>query len=405
MNNHTPAEEFLKGQIGSFEYPYDGASWTMMEKSLRRRSLHKFLKWSGGIAVFTAAVVTVICLTTDKQKCFSIISTNNKISNQQFNNNKQTVDIKPVISQNNITNTYVNTNNQKDNNNSNSTVFIEPVVTNNTQTKDSIKNSIKKDDLLTRTHSKSPCPEFSISDNSGCPPFTTSFTPSEKCDSMIYSWDFGDGKISTEKQPVHTYKKSGKYTVRLMVKYFRSDEMKTMIIENAIVVFPKPKSEIDISVDRNKVNMQTPALDNKLTWIANDTISSGNTADRTYMKNGKYQATLITQNNFGCSDTLTKKFEVEVPLNVFIPNAFTPFNEGPNKVFGPFTDNANIDLYQIEIINPEGKVVFSKKGKNVDWNGLDQQGKPCMQETYHYKLKVWDKFGNFEQYNGNVTLK
>ena len=33
-----------------------------------------------------------------------------------------------------------------------------------------------------------------------------------------WSWDFGDKSTSTDKNPVHTYSKAGKYTVSLTVK-------------------------------------------------------------------------------------------------------------------------------------------------------------------------------------------
>jgi PKD repeat protein len=33
-----------------------------------------------------------------------------------------------------------------------------------------------------------------------------------------WKWDFGDGKTSTEKHPVHTYEKAGEYVVTLYVE-------------------------------------------------------------------------------------------------------------------------------------------------------------------------------------------
>ncbi len=47
--------------------------------------------------------------------------------------------------------------------------------------------------------------------------YTVTFNPTVS-DVKTYDWDFGDGEKSTEAAPVHTYKKSGTYTVRLTVK-------------------------------------------------------------------------------------------------------------------------------------------------------------------------------------------
>jgi len=42
----------------------------------------------------------------------------------------------------------------------------------------------------------------------------------------------------------------------------------------------------------------------------------------------------------------------------------------------------------------------------VGWNGINQQNnQPCEPGLYYFKLKIWDKYGNFEQMNGNVTIK
>ena len=58
-----------------------------------------------------------------------------------------------------------------------------------------------------------------------------SFTNSST-DAVSYSWDFGDSKTSTEKNPKHTYDKFGTYTVKFIAnskKDKKSDEATTTI--------------------------------------------------------------------------------------------------------------------------------------------------------------------------------
>ncbi|SDC52262.1 conserved repeat domain-containing protein/gliding motility-associated C-terminal domain-containing protein [Algoriphagus faecimaris] len=52
----------------------------------------------------------------------------------------------------------------------------------------------------------------------------TSLNPGEEIDfinlsegygALVYSWDFGDGEVSSEVSPIHSYEKAGKYTIRL----------------------------------------------------------------------------------------------------------------------------------------------------------------------------------------------
>ena len=403
MNNLTPGEEFLKEQVGSFEYPFDGASWLRMEKALRRKSLTNFLKWASGFAVFTAAVITTIYILPENQDNKTTMSSGQNTNIQVTKNNTPVTDNNTTPQNNNYT---AVTNNNISHSGNNTPVNNEITNTVVYVVSDSSQTIINNDNLLTRTHSKSPCPDFTMSETSGCPPLSVQFIPAEKCDSMIYSWDFGDGKISTEKQPVHNFSKSGKYTVRLMVKYFHSDEMKTKILENVITVYPKPKANFDIIINKNTVYLQTQMTNHIFTWIANDTVSQGSTAERTFMKNQSHSISMIALNQSGCSDTSTKIIEINELLNVQMANAFTPDNNGLNEVFGPITENSAITSFHLEIANTKGQTVYSKKAKEVGWNGLNQQNnRPCEPGLYHYKLKIWDKYGNFEQMDGKVTLK
>ena len=60
-----------------------------------------------------------------------------------------------------------------------------------------------------------PVTNFSASSTSGSVPLTVSFTDQSTGSPTSWKWTFGDGNASTEKNPVHTYNKSGLYSVTL----------------------------------------------------------------------------------------------------------------------------------------------------------------------------------------------
>ena len=62
-----------------------------------------------------------------------------------------------------------------------------------------------------------PGPSFTGSPLSSLPPLTVTFTDSSTNGAIEWIWYFGDGTTSTEKNPIHTYTVSGKYTVTLTV--------------------------------------------------------------------------------------------------------------------------------------------------------------------------------------------
>ena len=405
MNKLTKGEEFLREQISSFEFPYDESAWLKMDRALPRKKPGNFLKWASGFAVFTAAVVAVVYFSSPDSNPVSKQNTteqNITVNPQDINTNNNSK-ITETLHINNTSSTINNSTPSQTTYSNNKNTIMNPAIKPDSATSSCIS---KNENITENLISRIPCADFTLSSSSGCPPFTVQFTPDVKCDSMIYSWDFGDGKISTEKQPAHTFEKAGKYTVRLTVKYFRSEEIKTKVIENAVTVYAKPKAKFDVIVDENKVMLQTAMTNHTFTWIANDTVSQGATADRMMMRNGTHTVTFIAQNPAGCTDTASKKVTINVPLIVYMPNAFSPNNDGQNDSFGPVSENDAITQYQLEIINAKGLPVYSRKGLKVDWDGINTSTRqPCEPGTYHYKLKIWDKFGNFEERNGMLTLK
>jgi len=60
-----------------------------------------------------------------------------------------------------------------------------------------------------------PVANFSASVTAGTAPLTVRFTDTSTGEVTAWSWEFGDGAVSTEQNPIHTYTTAGVYTVRL----------------------------------------------------------------------------------------------------------------------------------------------------------------------------------------------
>jgi uncharacterized repeat protein (TIGR01451 family) len=107
-------------------------------------------------------------------------------------------------------------------------------------TRSLIKSVARKPDVIT-VFDRGVRPSFaafSASPVTGTAPLTVSFTDETMGDPTFYSYDFGDGFTSTERNPVHTYRYPGVYTVSLTVMKVdpgsgtlqRSSELKTGLI-------------------------------------------------------------------------------------------------------------------------------------------------------------------------------
>lgn len=126
---------------------------------------------------------------------------------------------------------------------------------------------------------------------------------------LDYTWDLGDGKQSTSKNPLHNYDKKGLYDVSLIVKnesgcadtikqekfinaanFVTDFDVPAGLCTNSPVIFTS-KSNADLSV---------------WNFTDNNQVQVGNSVNHTFLQPGTYDVTLT--NTFGtCKETVTKK--------------------------------------------------------------------------------------------------
>ena len=120
----------------------------------------------------------------------------------------------------------------------------------------------------------------------------------------------------------------------------------------------------------------------------------------TYTKEGYYYPTLIIENVFGCFDTLT--IPVYVQPAVYVPNSFTPNEDGKNEVFLPSV--ATFIDYEFMIFNRWGEQIFTTSDPKQGWDGKGKNGKILKQEVYVYRIIYKDPEGLNKELYGNVNL-
>ncbi|MEM9984127.1 MAG: PKD domain-containing protein, partial [Bacteroidota bacterium] len=170
-----------------------------------------------------------------------------------------------------------------------------------------------------------PVADFTLSPTGGCIPFPVSATDlSTPGNGAInqWTWDFGDGTVSNQANPSHTYQTAGMYDVSLTVTDANgcSD---TRLIPDLVTASPS----LQVSVNSVLPNIcQLPySVDFTSSvngggnytykWDFGDGGSS-NQANPThaYPQAGTYTVTLITTDPGGCTDTLTLIDEVSIAI-------------------------------------------------------------------------------------------
>ncbi len=93
---------------------------------------------------------------------------------------------------------------------------------------------------------------------------------------------------------------------------------------------------------------------------------------------------------------------VEQPVNVFVPNAFTPDNNNLNEIFKPVISFTPID-YILVIKNRSGKTLFETNDHLQGWDG--RYGSEMMpQDVYIWFLKLETPGGKTISKTGTVTV-
>lgn len=277
-----------------------------------------------------------------------------------------------------------------------------------------ITNSFGCVDTVTQTVTTYPLPVFNFGPilTSGCEDFTTQFYDSSTVAGgtiVNWLWDFGDGNFTFSQNPIHTYDDDGNYYVGLTITSSYGCVMSDSL-SFPIVVYPVPVAEFSANPNITSIyepEIQFTDLSNGATmwdWDLGDNETSiVQNPYHIYPDTGTFTITQIAINSFGCTDTVSHDIYIQGETTVFIPNAFTPNNNGLNDVFAPKL--VGVLEFKMFIFDRWGNEIFKTEDMNEGWNGrVRNSGEIVQQDVYVYKIFTKDLFRNDHAYIGTVTI-
>ncbi len=231
---------------------------------------------------------------------------------------------------------------------------------------------------------------FSINKPSVCIGDDVSFTDlSDGKDGVVnqWNWDFGDGGVSSVRNPVHLYTGTDTFTVSLYV--VNSIGCNSDTISKLFDVFPYPVVSAGpdrVVLEGGSVMIEATAAGNDLQYLwtpgsfLNDNrilkpTVSNIPDDMTY--------TLFVTARGNCVST--DKVFIKLLKAPQIPNTFTPNNDGLND----FWAIDYLDTYpgnRVQVFTRTGQLVFESRGYGKPWDGT-MKGKPLPIDTYYYIIE------------------
>ncbi len=277
-------------------------------------------------------------------------------------------------------------------------------------------------ETLTRSvivNAADPVVDFTADPLSGCRPLVVNFTNlSTNADPDSYRWEFGDGLISNEINPMHVFSQPGSYTVSLYAENISgASDLETK--EFYIEVLPTPIADFvanptTVLIPDQEVFFRNLSVSaDYYEWDFGDgEISYETNPSHAFSEEGHYGVRLIAQNSLGCSDTLA--FEGLITATeggtVRVPNAFSPSPEVSGNGGGESTINdiflprvEGVTQFKMLIYNKWGELLFESDNQQRGWNGY-YQGELMPMDVYVYRLELIFSDGREGVRIGDVTL-
>jgi gliding motility-associated-like protein len=105
-----------------------------------------------------------------------------------------------------------------------------------------------------------------------------------------------------------------------------------------------------------------------------------------------------------CFDEAIVRSKVNVGLPYFIPNTFTPNNDGVNDFWIPIIWTPKLESLHCLISNRYGEIIYQTSGEEIQWDGLLSTGTPQNQDAYTYQIRFLDYDYRWVSTTGTVRL-
>ena len=111
--------------------------------------------------------------------------------------------------------------------------------------------------------------------------------------------------------------------------------------------------------------------------------------------------TVLVTDSLGCIGSTDFTLFVGEPLDLYVPNAFTPNGDGQNDVFEIF--GVGISQVDLTVYNRWGQEVFQASSNRPQWDGM-YKGKMQPPGMYSYLVEVWFLGDHVVKQKGSVAL-
>lgn len=240
-----------------------------------------------------------------------------------------------------------------------------------------------------------------------CVPFCAQFTAKSTSSLTNISWNMDGTGVNFADKFDHCFKVDGRHvlTSKFTDEYGCSNQADFVV--NA---YPIPLADFHIgpgeAVENEDIDLIDASLGDGLanwTWYLDNTsrvVTQRNTRVM-YEKAGTYPVAMILTNIWGCKDTVVKQITIGEEFRLYVPNAFSPNNDGINDTFQP--KGYGIRKFNLMIFDRWGEKLFTSDDFSKVWDGTFK-GEICKEDTYVWRIVATGPDDKERELKGKVTI-
>ncbi|UTW60586.1 hypothetical protein KFE98_10995 [bacterium SCSIO 12741] len=213
-----------------------------------------------------------------------------------------------------------------------------------------------------------------------------------------------DRKIDTKKKSF-TFNKAGSFELALArkvdKKWRKLDTKKITVHANGGADFTYDKQK-DYKAPVVAFNSSTSNPQNKW-YIDEELVSEDAETSYLFRNKGRYSVKLVTENENGCKDSSVQTIRILRAYNLMASAVFNPEKEK----WMPIGLKGNKNKFELQVLNPNGEVVFTSNDANKEWDGSDLNSakqKAPNGEMYLWVARVTEANGMVMEYGGSVLV-
>lgn len=186
-----------------------------------------------------------------------------------------------------------------------------------------------------------------------------------------YLWSFGNGQTSTlQNPPAQVYRSPGNFVMSLSAY---TDQCPTPVsTQRRFVRVEEPRPGVRYAVKTAVINLplelETRSFADQVLWSPATQLNDPASFHPVFNGRNEQLYTIELTTAAGCVTVDTQLVRISNSIQVLVPNAFTPNNDGLNDVLTPILIGIKSVSY-FRIFNRWGQLLFETRGKNSGWDG------------------------------------